>query len=163
MEKLIFVIRHAKSSWESSVRDIDRPLNERGKRTAPIMADIFKELILQPSLIISSPANRALSTARVFHSDAEIEHPIIIHEDLYYGNEDSYLESIQSVGEQVSSVALFGHNPKVEDFSSRVLNPYLGAVPTCAIMCFKTSQTDWKKLNWSNINFVKHYFPKELD
>ena len=36
--KTVYFIRHAKSSWDNaSIKDIDRPLNDRGLRDAPAM------------------------------------------------------------------------------------------------------------------------------
>ncbi|NOT36061.1 MAG: hypothetical protein HOP11_01645 [Saprospiraceae bacterium] len=163
MQKLIFVVRHAKSSWESPLKDLDRPLNDRGIRTAPIMAALFKDLILGPTLVISSPANRAFSTAKVFHAECQLEEPIKVVNDLYFGDEESYLESIRKVADKFRTVALFGHNPKVEDFSARVVNGYTGNVPTCAIMSFISEVNEWKEVDWSTIQYNKHYFPKELE
>ena len=63
--KSLYIIRHAKSSWEdSSQPDFERGLSERGKRDASRMAKRLKEKEIHPDLMLSSPAKRALSTAR---------------------------------------------------------------------------------------------------
>ena len=63
-------IRHAKSSWSDlSLDDFDRPLNERGRRDAPKMAKWFSENIQETAILFSSPANRALSTAKYFEKE----------------------------------------------------------------------------------------------
>ena len=65
--KTVCFIRHAKSSWDQAgLSDIDRPLNIRGKTTAPIMAKILADKDITPDLIISSPAKRARQTAKPF-------------------------------------------------------------------------------------------------
>lgn len=161
MEKQIFVVRHAKSSWELDVKDFDRPLNDRGQRTAPMMAGIFKGIVNNHIQFISSPANRALTTAKIFHSEFGSDVPFILNEDLYYGSEDSYLESIQMVSDQYGAVVLFGHNPKVEDFSFRAVGSFRSNVPTCAIICFTSNAKTWSEVDWSNIKYTNHYFPKE--
>ncbi len=161
MEKQIFVVRHAKSSWELNLKDIDRPLNERGIKIAPLMADIFKGLVKHHIQFISSPANRALTTARIFHSVLGARTPIIINDDLYFGSECSYLESIQSISEQFGTIALFGHNPKVEDFTNKTIGAINLEIPTCAILCFDSKVSLWKDVDWNNIHYLNHFFPKE--
>jgi len=67
---LLTLIRHAKSSWSDlSFDDFDRPLNERGKRDAPKMARWFFENIQETPILFTSPANRALSTAKYFDKE----------------------------------------------------------------------------------------------
>ena len=67
---ILTLIRHAKSSWSDlSLEDFDRPLNERGKSDAPKMAHWFSENIQETPILFSSPANRALSTAKCFEKE----------------------------------------------------------------------------------------------
>ena len=68
--KTLFILRHAKSSWDdTSLSDFERPLNDRGLRTAPFMGKYMNEKGLAPSIILSSPAERAKQTA-LFVKDA---------------------------------------------------------------------------------------------
>ena len=63
--KMLYIIRHAKSSWADPIAsDFERGLNDRGKRDAPKMGKRLKEKEIHPDIVISSPAKRALSTAR---------------------------------------------------------------------------------------------------
>ena len=65
--KTLFLIRHAKSSWDdSTLDDHERPLNQRGKANAPIMAKRLQKLGIKPDMLFSSTAERAASTAQVF-------------------------------------------------------------------------------------------------
>jgi hypothetical protein len=64
--KTLFLVRHAKSSWEyTALPDKDRPLNDRGKRDAPKMGKRLAKRDVKPDLILSSPARRALTTAEI--------------------------------------------------------------------------------------------------
>ncbi len=64
-QKILYLVRHAKSSWSnSSLTDRERPLNKRGRRSAPDMGRRMAAKGLRPDLIVSSPANRAIRTAR---------------------------------------------------------------------------------------------------
>src|SRR6184192_1474294 len=62
--KTLFLIRHAKSSWDdTALPDKDRPLSDRGRRDAPKMGKRLAKRDVKPDLILSSPARRALTTA----------------------------------------------------------------------------------------------------
>ena len=65
--KNLILIRHAKSSWiDFSISDKERPLNARGKKAAPYMAEILKKKGVSFELLITSSAQRAYSTAKKF-------------------------------------------------------------------------------------------------
>ena len=64
--KTLFLIRHAKSSWDdTALPDKDRPLGDRGRRDAPKMGKRLAKRDVKPDLILSSPARRALTTAEI--------------------------------------------------------------------------------------------------
>ena len=64
--KTLYIVRHAKSSWDNmGLRDFDRPLNGRGKASAPYMGQVMVQKGIRPDLIVSSPAKRAFSTAKL--------------------------------------------------------------------------------------------------
>ena len=63
---VLILVRHAKSSWkEPYTSDFDRPLNGRGKKDAPVMAERLAEAGAAPDIIVTSPARRARKTARI--------------------------------------------------------------------------------------------------
>ena len=62
--KTLFILRHAKSSWsDHPLSDFERPLNKRGYEQAPLIAEVLSKKATLPQKVISSPANRALTTA----------------------------------------------------------------------------------------------------
>src|SRR2546421_80442 len=85
MMKTLTLARHAKSSWDDlELSDFERPLNKRGRKDAPFMGELLHSRGFRPDLIVSSPANRALTTARIIAE--ELEYPldrIIVNEKLY--------------------------------------------------------------------------------
>jgi len=65
--KTLYIVRHAKSSWEyQGVEDIDRPLKKRGIKDAYLMSKFLSKRINKPDVFISSVANRALHTSVIF-------------------------------------------------------------------------------------------------
>ena len=163
MSKSIFIVRHAKSSWEGeAIRDKDRPLNDRGYRDAPVMARIMAEMVTPPVAFISSPAVRAFSTATIFRDAIRSVVPMSINDQLYYGDAGDYLEAVRGVDESYHTAALFGHNPKVEDFSCSVPGAYRQEIPTCAILFFRTDVDRWNEVDWENLRYAGHFFPKTI-
>src|SRR5436190_18997490 len=97
--KIIILIRHAKSSWKfPELKDMDRPLNKRGLNDAPLMGKILKVLNLMPDLIISSPAVRASSTAKMIAQEVGFsENQIVTEEDLYLESKSKLLKEINKL------------------------------------------------------------------
>lgn len=117
MSKTLFIIRHAKSSWDyPELDDFHRPLNKRGLRDAPRMAQRFAESFGTADLWLTSPAIRALSTA-VFHASA-CEHSydrIRLDPHIYAAEFPTLVEVIREIPSHFNSVAIFGHNPGLSD------------------------------------------------
>ena len=64
--KTLYVVRHAKSSWEyHELPDMDRPLKGRGIRDAHLMASWLQDLLSTVPVLYSSPATRTLHTAMI--------------------------------------------------------------------------------------------------
>lgn len=146
--KTLFLIRHAKSSWaEPGLHDFDRPLNKRGHRDAPVMAQrlIDKDLIFDQ--ILSSPANRAKTTAQYFAAAMELtEAQLQFNKDIYEAWESNLVEIIQGVGSEVNRLALFGHNPTFTTFANKLCGASILNVPTCGIVAIDFNIDDWSKL-----------------
>ena len=111
--KTLTILRHAKSSWkDSSLSDHDRPLNTRGERDAPIMAERIQQAGIRPSLILSSPAVRAWTTAKVLAKD--ISYPTEFlqrHERLYHAGVRRIIEVLSEQDVGFNSILIVGHNP----------------------------------------------------
>ena len=83
-QKTLLLLRHAKSSWKKlNITDHDRSLNKRGKKDAPKMGKVIKELDIVPDLIISSPAKRAMDTAKLIAENCKYKKNIEMNPLLY--------------------------------------------------------------------------------
>lgn len=145
--KVVYLVRHAKSSWDDhSLRDFDRPLNERGKRDAPRMGKRLKEREIMPNLMLSSPAVRALTTCKEI---ADIlgydENRIKTDKRIYHASEEDLLHILQELNENHKSVMLFGHNPGLTDFANQLFNERIMNIPTCGIVAGKLNLNNWKE------------------
>lgn len=144
--KLLLILRHAKSSWEfEDLSDHDRPLNNRGKRDAPLMGRKLLKQQLVPHLIISSSAVRAHSTARKVAKACGYEDEILIDPALYGSGYSDYLNVLINQEDKHDIIMLVGHNPISEQLVE-VLTGEIVTMPTCAIACISLPITSWKQI-----------------
>ena len=61
--KQLFVLRHAKSSWDDpGLDDHERPLAPRGRRAAQLISAYLRASKIEPALVLCSSARRARET-----------------------------------------------------------------------------------------------------
>lgn len=114
--KELLVVRHAKSSWNNAhMTDHERPLNGRGKAEAPLMGRLLAREELVPDLIISSTAERALTTAELVALAAGYEERIEVTRQFYHADPEDYVEVLAAVGDGYGRVMVVGHNPGMEE------------------------------------------------
>ena len=144
--KTLFLIRHAKSSWDdTALPDKDRPLNDRGRRDAPKMGERLAKRDVKPDLILSSPAVRALRTAEIIAKKLDYRRKIVVNERLYAVGADDLLDVIHQLGEKMERLMLFGHNPELTELAHR-LSGEITHMPTCAVAEFTFDAKSWSKI-----------------
>lgn len=162
MMKTLILVRHAKSSWaEAGTPDFDRPLNERGKRDAPEMARRLGQRAIKIDLLVSSPALRALATARYF-ADA-IGFPqtsLLLMPELYHPTASSLTHAVTQLPDTAKGVLLFSHNPGITEFANSLTPVQLDHVPTCAVFAVAFDSPHWKDLLHAERRFLFFDYPK---
>ncbi|HMJ47307.1 MAG TPA: histidine phosphatase family protein, partial [Ferruginibacter sp.] len=129
--KNLIIIRHAKSSWDAPLNDIDRPLEQRGIKDAHLVAADCINYIPKTFLMWSSTAKRASETAMIFAQN--ISYPIenITFRDELYTFDDYKLEKIvKSFKDDCDNVILFGHNEAITNFVNKFGDVFIDNVPT---------------------------------
>jgi len=157
-------MRHAKSSWNHpGLSDHDRPLNKRGLSDSPRMAQFMNRQKLAPSLILSSSANRAKTTAELFQSHLEAPSQWEIVEDFYLAPPEIYLGRVMRIPDEISQAILIGHNPGLETLVEQLAGE-THRMPTAAIAGFHTQISSWSSLSTetSSMNFLGVWRPKEI-
>ncbi len=161
--KTLYLVRHAKSSWEyEELDDFERPLNKRGKRDAPYMSRLLAEKNILPDLMISSPALRAYSTARIFAKN--LGYPaekLITSELLYESRADCYFEIIHSLDDKYNSLMLFSHNPGITFLSNALSDKYIDNIPTTGVVCINLNVDSWDKVEASTGELLFFEYPKK--
>lgn len=160
--KRLILFRHAKSSWNHpGLRDFERPLNKRGQRDAPVMAQRLLDLALKPDLIVSSPANRAMITAAVVAEAFGIDPEAIQTEsDIYEGTVSDLVGVIRSLRDSASLVIIFGHNPGFTYAANVLTGSQIDNVPTCGVVCIDFPYESWAEVNGDDGELVFFDFPK---
>ena len=147
--KTIYLVRHAKSSWKyPNLDDFERPLNKRGRKSAPFMGTILKKLKVAPDLILSSPANRASMTARIIAD--KISYPleeIRYSESIYEFSANALIEVIENLEDVVNKAMLVGHNPALTDLANYIGDMPISNIPTSGIFCADLDIPSWAKIS----------------
>lgn len=161
--KTLYLVRHAKSSWKyPNLDDFERPLNKRGRKSAPIMGKILKKLKVTPDLVMSSPANRAAMTARIVA--AAINYPlenIRYSETMYEFSENALFHVVKQIDDTVNKAMVVGHNPALNGLANYVGDQPIGNIPTCGAICVELNISSWANIN-EHCGKLKFFeFPKK--
>jgi phosphohistidine phosphatase len=141
--KTLYILRHAKSSWEKpDLSDFERPLNEGGLNTAPFMGQLLYDRQFQPQLILSSPAKRAKQTAVLIKETAELKAAIKYDDRIYEASPQVLLQVVADTEEKIESLMLVGHNPGIEGFI-RFLTGKTEPMPTAALAVVELWVNTW--------------------
>src|SRR5258708_25680804 len=130
--KILCLVRHEKSSWDDpGIDDLERPLNKRGEKDAPRMGKRLKEQNVTPNLIYSSPAFRAMTTAKIIAGILGYPVNSIRSESkLYHADADAILEIVHRVPEKNDCILMAGHNPGLSEFANDLLDETIDNIPT---------------------------------
>ncbi len=124
MSKQLFVLRHAKSSWDDpGLDDHERPLAPRGRRAVKVLAEHIQKQGIKPEQVLCSPARRTLETLEgvALDGDAQIEGK------LYSATGSEIIERLRQIPEGVGSVMVIGHNPAMQMLVLRLASATVGA------------------------------------
>ena len=159
--KTLYLVRHAKSSWEFDVIDHERPLNERGLKDAPKMAAHIAEKMPKPDLMMSSDALRARTTA-VFFAKAYQQNDvdIVLNHKMYDFAGQDLVEVIRNVDINVDRLMVFGHNNAMTNFVNIYGDQQIDNVATAAFTAIEFEINNWRDLQPGRTTY--HIAPKEL-
>jgi phosphohistidine phosphatase len=156
MSKTIFLIRHAKSSWDDpSLQDFDRPLNERGKKDAPAMAKKLKDKKIKIDAFVSSPAKRARQTCKYFANEFDFKKKeIILEPELYEAGQENFLKVIESLKNKWDHVAIVSHNPGITSLANSLTETRIDDMPTAAVFALNINADKWKDFRTARKEFL---------
>ncbi len=155
------MVRHAKSSWEYDVIDHQRPLKGRGNRDATLVSKYVANLVPKPDKIITSDANRALSTAEYFKHEMKVsDEDFRTNHDLYDFGGRNVMETIKGLDDAWDRVMIVGHNHAFTSIANMLGSKYIDNLPTCGFVMIEFNDDRWQDV--SNGQTVKTVFPRDL-
>lgn len=147
----LILTRHAKSAWDDpSLEDFDRPLNDRGRRSARLLGDFMASRGYEPEEVICSPSQRTRETwDQVAAAGLEVRPELRLDERLFHATPATLLEVLRGATE--STVMIIGHNPGIAEFAASLparppMDPEFRSYPTAA-----TLVVDFQIDNWADL------------
>lgn len=159
--KNILLMRHAKSDWENQLSDHQRPLNKRGKRDAPRMAQEIMNQGLLPEFILSSDSQRTRDTLGLMNKSL-VGSKIEYTSSLYLASANEIIACISQLDDQFDTVMILAHNPGMTDVFYELANARIDNVPTAGVGCIRFDVNKFSEIR--NTTGELHYFvyPKML-
>ena len=157
------LIRHAKAvSPQTGVADFDRPLTARGEQDAVRLGRRLVELQLGFDQVLSSPAQRALQTARLIAGEVGfLASHIRTIDDFYNASADTLLAEVQRTDATCKRLALVGHNPGISWLRQMLTGESLD-MPTCAVTVIHFDVNDWQAVHSDSGRIVHYEYPARL-
>jgi phosphohistidine phosphatase len=167
--KRLYVLRHAKSSWnQPDLPDQERPLSGRGRGAAKGMAKHLRTEGLSPSLVLCSSALRARQTLDALAPALPKDTAISVEDGLYGAGAQELLQRLRDVPEPCPSVLLIGHNPAVQELtlllagSGKGLDRAATKFPTAALATLEVDSALWSELGPAGAELVAFVVPRDL-
>jgi phosphohistidine phosphatase len=160
--KTLTLIRHGKSSWkDSSLQDLDRPLNRRGKNNSETMGERLLLERVVPKKIYSSPAARATETAMLVAEALGLPMETInIMPSLYTFNYEELLGWVKLLDRHEDGVGLVCHNPAITDLVNFLTLSNIEKIYTCGVVVLKLNIVRWGQLGAGMADIIYYDYPK---
>lgn len=162
--KTLYIVRHAKSSWDSpDLDDLKRPIIENGIRKTKKVIDYLISENVKVDLIVSSHALRAIETACLLaYALNYLKSDILINNNIYNNDEEGMLNEVYALPNDKDSIMIIGHNPTFTQFANFFLDKKIDFLPTSAVISISFETDKWEKIEscFKKVNFVA--FPKRI-
>jgi phosphohistidine phosphatase len=158
--KTLLIIRHAKAESSFTLNDFERPLNERGKKDAPVMAQRLLDKKIVIDAFVSSPAKRAKKTAELFSETYKAHDDIVLISALYHAPPEIFYQVVKELDDTLTTVAIFAHNPGITYFVNQLAAVRIDNMPTCAVFAVTINVNSWKDFAKTKKEFLFFDYPK---
>ena len=155
-------MRHAKSNWSADLSDFDRPLNERGIRSARALGNWLRAKDLLPDFALVSAAKRTVET----FDELKINCPFEKKRRLYLAPSEEIFHQLRQV--EANRLLLICHNPGISEFSQEILSQWpvhsqFENFPTCSTCVIDFDLNDWSDLKFGIGTIRSFLVPKDLE
>ncbi len=175
MDRTLYLLRHAKSSWgDAGIEDAARPLARRGRKAGRRMGRELARRGWLPDLVLCSTAMRTRETFDRLSKGIEAAEPgatpeVAYEEGLYLAGAARLLARARSLDDAVRSVLFIGHNPGLQDFALALASKGEGRkkieakFPTAALAVIRFEGGSWKALAPGKGRIKAALYPRDLD
>ncbi len=166
--KRLYLLRHAKSSWDDlSLTDIDRPLSARGRKAAPLMGHYMREAQWVPARALCSPARRAQETWNQAVSSLDHDVPETLLPGLYHAGPEEIMRILNGLESDCQSVILVGHNPGLAMLATALAGDVdaearIGKFPTAALAVLDLDIDAWPEAKQGCGRLVAFVRPRDF-
>jgi phosphohistidine phosphatase len=161
--KNLFLLRHAKSSWDdAALGDFDRPLSKKGISNAIQLSEYIHKHSISFDLVLSSPSERTQSTLDLVLSSFDPIPIVALKECIYHASAASFSKLIQEQDDEINNLLIIGHNPGLHILTELLTNESISKFPTCAFAKI-TNFNHWKDVDAGILTLESVITPKELN
>ena len=162
--KEIYVLRHAKSSWDNSnLSDFERPLADRGISDAKKMSKFLKDMNIKIDKVLCSNAIRAKETFDLTADGFNFEIDKATYLDkLYFGDTTIIIKDLKELDESLNNILIVGHNPTLHYLVEILTNESINRFTTCNLATI-SHNGEWVSLNSQQCSLKSLIRPKELN
>jgi len=145
-------------------KDIERPLNAIGLQNASRMGMKLKEEEHSFDIILTSPAERAMTTATLIAEQVGYD-PARIHvnDDIYDASVRTLLQTVNNFKNEWTSVLLVGHNPSISYLAEYISDGEVGSMATCGLVHLTFDTDNWMEVSEGNGIFDSYVYPDLLN
>lgn len=155
MKKVLYLLRHAKSSWaDAAAADHQRPLNARGREACRLLARHMDERGIRPARVLCSSSARTRETLQRISAELDWMPSVEFVDMLYLAPVRVVLREIGARGGGAPSLMVIGHNPGLEELAERLVGKgrielrtdLARKFPTGALAAIGFDIHDWREI-----------------
>lgn len=160
----LIVMRHAKSSWDSeATTDHARPLNPRGCRDAPRMAQAIEARGWLPEVVLSSDSQRTKETYLLMLEAWSRQPPVDYQPEFYHGGIEEIQVALSALSDDCQTAMVLGHNPGWEHACAWLVGHHQ-SMTTANAALMQINARNWREAaglggDWTLVELLR---PKEL-
>jgi phosphohistidine phosphatase len=168
----LMLLRHAKASLaDAGQADLDRPLNERGRRAAGAVGRYMASHSLAPQLVLCSPSRRTRETWGLVAGKLPATPEVLVAAEIYdSGIGTALMECLRHKAGTAQSVLLVGHNPSIGELAQTLTGTGSGKLrerlekkyPTAALAVFSFDLGNWESLESGSGTLLHFVRPADL-
>jgi len=166
VKRTLYLLRHAKSSWDDpSLPDYERPLARRGRRACARLASHLQAELIEPQLVLCSSAVRARETLMRLALPSSVE--VRVEDSIYGASAAGLLAMLRALPESIESALVVGHDPGIQELALLLARPgglrdeVRAKFPTGALATLALT-TSWGALTIDTAELTAFVTPRQL-